>query len=151
MGYILKVRGRWNREGVYGCLYTALTEDGALAEAVKYLKRAGIAPRFSPPRDLVSLRVRLDGVMDLTSPSVRRSLRVSLATITRRRRCRSRDVPVDRGPGAAAGALRHPLSVRRAGGATNLNIYVDGRADHCDLSDGGDRIPVTPDLFERFY
>ena len=66
VGYILKSRGRWNREGVYGCLYTALSEDGALGEAAKYLRRAGIAPRFSPPRDLVSLRVHVGRVLDLT-------------------------------------------------------------------------------------
>jgi RES domain-containing protein len=122
VGYILKARGRWNREGVYGCLYTDLTEDGALAEAVKYLKRAGIAPRFSPPRDLVSLRVRLDGVMDLTSASVRRSLGVSLATITGDE---DADIETCRSIADLARQREHCgiLSPSAApGGATNLNI-----------------------------
>jgi len=65
VGYILRARGRWNREGVYGCPYTALTPDGALAEWAKYLRGAGVTPALSSPRDLVSLEVRIDPVLDL--------------------------------------------------------------------------------------
>lgn len=126
VGYILKSRGRWNREGVYGCLYTALSEDGALAEAAKYLKRAGVAPKYSPPRDLVSLRVRVDNVLDLTSASVRRKLGVSLASLTGDddadlETCRSL---VDLARQQEHCGILSPSAA--LAGSTNLNIYIDG-------------------------
>lgn len=151
VGYILKSRGRWNREGVYGCLYTALSEDGALGEAAKYLRRAGIAPRFSPPRDLVSLRVHVGRVLDLTSPAVRRRLGVSLSSITGDEdddleTCRS---IADLARQQEYCAILSPSAALE--GSTNLNVYIDGRADRYDLTDGGDRTPVTPEMFARFY
>lgn len=151
VGYILKARGRWNREGVYGCLYTALSEDGALGEAAKYLRQAGVAPKFSPPRDLVSLRVRVEPVLELTSASVRRRLGVSLPTITGNddadlETCRS---IADLARQQEYCAILSPSAA--LAGSVNLNVYVDGRADRYDLADAGDRIPVTPEMFERFY
>jgi RES domain-containing protein len=151
VGYILKARGRWNREGAYGCLYTALSEEGALGEAAKYLRRAGVAPKFSPPRDLVSLRVRVEPVMDLTVASVRRTLGVSLSTLTGDdemdlETCRS---VADLAKQQQYCAILSPSAA--LSGSTNLNLYIDGRADRCDLPDASDRIPVTPDMFGRFY
>jgi hypothetical protein len=67
VGYILKARGRWNREGDYGCIYTSLTKRGAKAEYRKYLHRAGVARiGLLRPRDLVSLLVEVSPVVDLT-------------------------------------------------------------------------------------
>ena len=65
VGKIFKyAHGRWNRRGQYGCLYTALTADGATAEYEKLLAVNG----YTGPRDLVSIRVaRLRPVLDLTS------------------------------------------------------------------------------------
>ncbi len=67
--YLLLASGRWNRAGFYGCLYTSLTRAGAEAEYRKYLQAAGAgAQLLTRPRELVSLRVTVDPVMDLTDP-----------------------------------------------------------------------------------
>ena len=146
VGFILRARGRWNREGVYGCLYTALTPEGALGEWGKYLRRAGVSARLAPPRDLVSLRVRVDPVLDLTSRTVRREMGISLATLTGDEEgdleaCRS---IADLARQQDYCAILSPSAAMR--GSRNLNIYIDGLAGAYDLDEGGDRTPVSPDL-----
>lgn len=67
VGYIIKARGRWNRAGEYGCIYTSLTEGGAKAEYRKYLSTAGIHELgLLKPHEVVSLIVKISLVMDLT-------------------------------------------------------------------------------------
>ena len=67
--YLLLASGRWNRAGEYGCLYTSLTRAGAAAEFRKYLQAAGAGEGFpTRPRELVSLRVTVEPVLDLTDP-----------------------------------------------------------------------------------
>lgn len=61
-GFIVEAAGRWNRQRRYGCLYTALTMDGAVAEYEKVVRRSGI----DEPRDLVSIDVTAANVRDLT-------------------------------------------------------------------------------------
>jgi RES domain-containing protein len=61
--------GRWNRRGEYACLYTALTRQGALAEAARARARYGAAPGA---RDLVSIDVRLSPILDLTDATEHR-------------------------------------------------------------------------------
>lgn len=61
--------GRWNRRGMYACLYTALTRAGALAELTRARLRFGTV---LGPRELVSIDVTLAPVLDLTD---RKSLR----------------------------------------------------------------------------
>ena len=64
-GYILRAAGRWNRSGIYGCLYTSLTPDGARAEYHKCLRRAGVVGATNP-REPVSIEVDIDPIFDLT-------------------------------------------------------------------------------------
>ena len=149
VGYILRARGRWNREGVYGCLYTALTPDGALAEWAKYLRAAGVPVDASARRDLVSLDLRVEPVLDLTSAAVRRKLGVQLATITG-------DAPEDLESCRAIADLARQqgyvgiLSPSAAlPGSTNLNLFVDGRADRYHLDVGADRVAVTPQMLQE--
>jgi RES domain-containing protein len=61
--YLITASGRWNRRGQYGCLYTALTAEVAIAEYRKLVERRGIRSR----RDLVALEVRIDPVFDLVT------------------------------------------------------------------------------------
>ncbi|HUE97558.1 MAG TPA: RES family NAD+ phosphorylase [Longimicrobiaceae bacterium] len=59
--HLINANGRWNRANLYGCLYTALTPEGAVAEYRKHHLRRGL----QGARDLVSLSVRVDHVLDL--------------------------------------------------------------------------------------
>lgn len=71
--YLITARGRWNRRGQYGCLYTALTAEVAVAEYRKVVQRRGLRSR----RDLVMLEVWIDPVFDLTAVLGRPSTRVT--------------------------------------------------------------------------
>ena len=142
-GFILKAHGRWNRAGVYGCLYTALTREGALAELARYARRAGLRPDRLPARDLVSIRVRVEPVLDLTSRGVRRKLGATLAALTGDgeedlEACRSL---ADFARQQGYCAILSPSAALR--GAANLNLYIDGPAGQYDLDHGPDRIPIT--------
>jgi len=56
-GFILRANGRRNRPGLYGCLYTAMTQEGVATEYLKYLARSGVNPSAIVPRDLVTVKV----------------------------------------------------------------------------------------------
>lgn len=63
-----RARGRWNiQRPRISCLYTAYTADGALAEYDKLASEPGYARR---PRDLVSVEVDVQDVLDLTDPDL---------------------------------------------------------------------------------
>ena len=151
VGYILRARGRWNREGVYGCLYTALTPEGALAEWAKYLRAAGVPPAVSSARDLVSLEVRVEPVLDLTSAAVLRKIGVEREMLTgdgddSLELCRAlSDLAHQRG----YHAILSPSAA--LAGSVNLNLYVDGRADHYSLDVGRERLAVTAELLLPYY
>ncbi len=143
VGFILKASGRWNRQGRYGCLYTALTREGAIAEYRKYLARAGLlaSPR---PRDLVSIEVRrVEPVLNLTEDHEQTRLSVTEEILTG-------DQPEDLQTCLALAdwsrsegyqGLLVPSSA--AAGEVNLIIYIDGPAANLDFTDGPDRTPIT--------
>ncbi len=81
LGWILNAaRGRWNtRRPRLPCIYTSLTPEGAIAELDKHADAfAGRRRR----RDLVSIRVDVDRVLDLTSAFVRLRVGATLASLT---------------------------------------------------------------------
>src|SRR3712207_327864 len=83
VGFILLARGRWNRQGEYGCLYTSLSLEGAAAEYDKEVRRnTGIGRDADQPKDLVSIHVRVVRVLDLSDERHRRRFGVSLAMLT---------------------------------------------------------------------
>ena len=144
LGYILKAtRGRWNtRRPRLPCLYTALTPEGAIAELDKHAEAfAGRRRR----RDLVSLRVDVDNILDLTAAGTRARLRAPKAVLTGDEPgdlvfCRAlarREVLHGR-----YDAILAPSAALRGG--VNLMIYTV-RTDHIhELANGPDRVTITP-------
>lgn len=140
VGFILKAEGRWNRAGEYGCLYTSLSREGARAEYEKYLARLNV-PHGLNPRELVTIRVAVEPVTDLTdgrsSP-----LPVDAPFLTGDdardiEACRSlADYLRSRG----VVALITPSAALL--GEKNLVIYVDGPSRQIDLAAGPDRVPL---------
>lgn len=140
VGYILKARGRWNRAGEDGCIYTSLTVKGARAEYAKYLRGLG-NPEGIRSRELVSIRVRVRPVVDLTDPSAS-PVSPSSSFLTGNEpedleACRSL-ADVLRSEGYAA--LLAPSAA--AEGERNLVIYIDGPSRNLDLSPAGERIAI---------
>jgi RES domain-containing protein len=131
--------GRWNRQGEYGCLYTALTPAGALAEYRKHLVRNQLQKR----RDLVSIEVTVRPVLDLTEQAIRALYAASLEQITGDsdgdlERChRIADAAREKG----FRAILAPSAAQA--GERVLVIYPEGRASDLRLRDGPDRVPVN--------
>jgi len=140
---MLNANGRWNRPGVYGCLYLATSEDGALAERVKYAAKAALSGLPFGPHDLVSIDLTVTKhALDLTDPMIQRRFGVSTAQV--------------RADGADAYELcRRTADLARAqgdyvlfvpssplDGATNVIIYPEVPPANCRLDAGLDRIPI---------
>jgi hypothetical protein len=144
LGFLLLSAGRWNRYGEYGCLYTALTREGAAAEYRKVVGRhAGLAESDDAKRDLASLEVRVTPVLDLTDRAVRRAWGVTLEALTgdsdgSLEACRS---IADRARASGLRAILSPSAALR--GAANLNVYPEGRADELQLRAGATREPLN--------
>ena len=151
LGWILKgARGRWNtRRPRLPCIYTALTPEGAIAEYEKQVAAFGGPPR----RDLVSLRVSVGPVLDLTSRFVRRRFGIRLDAIvgdacTERSERGADDLAQCRtlarrqvldGPYHAILAPSAALA-----DAVNLMIYVASTSGIRELADGPDRVTIVP-------
>jgi len=73
--------GRWNRQSVYGALYTSLSKETAIAENRRIAERKKIKPGELGRRDHVVIQVQLTCVVDLTSPGFYVSLNVPQKTI----------------------------------------------------------------------
>lgn len=139
VGRILGADGRWNRVGIYGCLYTALTKEGAIQEWRKTLAGIDDMPKS---RDVVSIKVVASPVIDLTDPATSPVPPHSPFLIGDARQdleqCRQlADSP------RASGYVGIIAPSAALPGGKNLIIYIDGPASAVSLEDGGDRIPVT--------
>lgn len=137
--FLLQARGRWNREGIYGCLYTSLTQAGAKAEHRKYLKSAGAEGEIKKHgRELVSIRVMIEPMMDLTdtetSPIPIESPFLTADDEESLEACKQLADSL-RAQGYAG--IIAPSAAKS--GAKNLVIYFDGPAKNLEIDDGGDR------------
>jgi RES domain-containing protein len=140
-GYILRAGGRWNRQGVYGCLYTAFTQRGVRAEYQKALHSRGLEGFDLAPSEIVSFQVDLEPVADLTDKKS--------SPVPPGEPFLTGDEPADlEACRALADSLRSDGYVgiiapsAALDGEKNLVIYIDGVAKNIRLDDGGDRIPL---------
>jgi len=141
-GSILKANGRWNRPGEYGCLYTALTRQGAEAEYNKFLYNAGIEPKQDKPRDLVTIYADLQLVLNQTSKTDALVDPASPFLIGDKpddwEKCRKLAdvIRLENYSGILAPSAALP-------GEKNLVIYIDGIARNVDLKAGKIRISLN--------
>lgn len=143
-GWILKARGRWNRAGQYGALYTSLSREGAMAELRKYREVAtasDVAVKFQK-RHLVSIRVEVEPVLDLTDPSTIRILKTDASAFLEDddgslAACRTIS---DFARSQEYRALIAPSAALP--GAKNLIIFSDGPSHGLSLEVGPDREEV---------
>ena len=143
VGFILLARGRWNRHDEYGCLYTSLSREGALAEYAKELRRLGIQSSADQAKDLVTLSIGVARVLDLTEVRERDRFGISLDMLTGDEEddlesCR---IVADLARLAGYNAILSPSA--SLAGERNLNLYIDGRADHLRLMEGPERAPLN--------
>lgn len=141
VGFILKARGRWNREGEYGCIYTSLKKKGARAEYHKYLQKSEVNAKKLKPRELVSIEVEISPIVDLTvSNPLSISPKASFLIGDRPDDLESCRTLADslRAEGYA-GIIVPSASCK---GEKNLIIYTDGPPRNLSLEVGGERIPL---------
>jgi hypothetical protein len=139
-GWMQLARGRWNTQRPrIACLYTSYTADGALAEYDKLAREeAGYATR---PRDLVSIQVDVEPVLDLGDPEMQARYQIS------ERQLRGRSyVPCHRVVHEAVlrdgyRAIRAPSAAIE--GVVNLMIYPESHQGRLRYSDGPDRLPIN--------
>ena len=139
MGYVLRASGRWNRYGEYGCLYTAVSERGAVAEYRKVLTHVGLTPDADAPRDLVTIEVDADPVLDLATDPFFESTGVPLSALTGDS---SADLELCRTIADYARSEGYVAIISPSAalpGEDNLNIYIDGRAADLRLDVGSIR------------
>jgi len=141
VGRILRADGRWNRPWDYGCLYTALSQKGARAEFEKIRVAFGAAPEDPKHRELVSLIVDLDPVVDLTN--------INTSPVPPDAAFLTGDLPKDieqcrdlADALRAAGYVGIIAPSAADPGEKNLAIYIDGPASGIYLEDGGERILI---------
>jgi RES domain-containing protein len=124
-------------------LYTALTREGALAEFRKHFLDAGFAAGSLAPRDLVSIDVRVEPVLDLTDPEVLARLGIDPARLVG-------DRPADRTVcrRAAWAAVRDghrgvlAPSAAQPGECT-LMLYPESHQGRLVVRNGPGRIPIN--------
>lgn len=130
----------WNLYDEYGCLYTALTREGAVAEYRKVLSKfVELTASDDARRDLVSIHVSVGPVLDLTDQAVLDLYRVSKATLTSDDES---DVEICRSIADLARARQYRAILSPSAsmeGAVNLNIYLEERTSELALRDGPDR------------
>lgn len=142
-GRILHALGRWNRSGVFGCLYTALTIEGARAEYEKHFGAVGSTPDMRARRELVSIEIDVGPVLDLTDIDVCDQLTITPTMLVgdgedTLELCRT---IATWGRTQGYRAILSPSAA--AAGEVNLMIYLDGTAEHLHLEVGADRIPLV--------
>lgn len=142
LGWMQRARGRWNTQRPrISCLYTAHTEAGALAEYDKLAREPAYARR---PRDLVSLHVDVEPVLDLTDPAFQERYGIDLGQLVGAEASALRACHRVVREAILAGGHRAIRAPSAAGeGEINLMVYPESQHGRLLLSNGPDRIAIN--------
>lgn len=139
--FMQRARGRWNLQRPrIACLYTAYTQAGALAEYDKIVQ--GDPAYRHRPRDLVSIRVDVDPVLDLLDPALRDHYEVSEDELVASTHTACHWI-------VRRAVLQEGYRAIRASSATELReertlmLYPERSGGRCNLSNGPDRLPIN--------
>jgi RES domain-containing protein len=139
-GWMQMARGRWNTQRPrIACLYTAYTVFGALGEYDKLA--AGEVGYGSRPRDLVSIRVDVQLVLDLLDPEVRERYAIANDDIVAGRYTACHRVVREAVLRDGFRAIRAPSAA--VPGEMNLMIYPESQHGRLRYADGGSRIAIN--------
>ncbi|CAN5647208.1 hypothetical protein BH23GEM7_BH23GEM7_11310 [soil metagenome] len=112
---------RFNRENEFGALYVALDRATAVADLVRRARLSSTPVQAYAPRVLLTLRVELRKVLDLTDPAIRRQWDIALEDLQADDYLRCQEVAqVARRQGYEA--IRYPSAT---GEGENLAIFLD--------------------------
>jgi hypothetical protein len=139
-GWMQLARGRWNTQRPrIACLYTSYTAAGALAEYDKLA--AGEAGYAARPRDLVSIHVDVEPVLDLGDEDVRARYQVTERGLLGAGYGTSHRVVREAVLRDGFRAIRAPSAAGE--GIVNLMIYPESHSGRLRYSDGPDRLPIN--------
>lgn len=121
----LKRGGRWNIANRYGALYSSTDRKTCVRELEREAKRRGLEIEDLQPREIVSLKVRIKNVLDLTDHEILSLLGISEEDLI------SEDYTLTQEISDAARKLGYEaiLSPSATGKGKNLNIYLDMLSD----------------------
>jgi RES domain-containing protein len=133
-------RGRWNTQRPrIACLYTAYTRDGALGEYDKLAREeVGYASR---PRDMVSLQVDVEPVLDLADPDLQRAFGITSAELASPAYTACHRVVRHAVLKAGFRAIRAPSAA--APGEMNLMIYPESAEGRLRYQNGTTRLAIN--------
>lgn len=139
-GWMQLARGRWNTQRPrIACLYTSYTADGALAEYEKLARgESGYASR---PRDLVSVQVDVEPVLDLTDPQNQARYSITEQQMRSPAHVHCHRVVHEAVLRDGFRAIRAPSAA--IDGVVNLMIYPESHEGRLRYSDGPDRLPIN--------
>jgi len=139
-GWMQMARGRWNTQRPrIACLYTAYTAFGALGEYDKLAaSEVGYASR---PRDLVSIRVDVEPVLDLLDAAVRERYAVTTAELMVGRYTACHRLVRQAVLREGFRAIRAPSAA--VPGETNLMIYPESQHGRLRYADGASRVAIN--------
>jgi hypothetical protein len=139
-GWMQLARGRWNTQRPrIACLYTSYSADGALTEYDKLAREeAGYATR---PRDLVSIQVDVEPVLDLCDPEVQLRYEITDRLMRGRSYAWCHRVVNEAILRDGYRAIRAPSAA--VDGVVNLMIYPESQDGRLRYSDGPDRLPIN--------
>jgi RES domain-containing protein len=133
-------RGRWNTQRPrIACLYTSYTPEGALAEYEKLArKEAGYTTR---PRDLVSIKVDVEPVLDLFDPEMMARYELTEQRIRGYSYGFTHQAVQQAILHDGFRAIRAPSAA--VDGVVNLMIYPESHEGRLRYSDGPDRLAIN--------